>query len=284
MSLTATSSQGFTITDEDFKLFCQFLEEGCGIVLASHKQYLVQSRLSKIMAETSCGSLRELVMRLKGHAEFGLKERVIDAMTTNETLWFRDIHPFQIFQSQILPEHASKGVTRLRIWSAACSSGQEPYSLNMVFDEYKKANPGSSLAGLDIVATDISSEILAQAKSGTYEPLAIGRGLSPERQAAYFDELPDGRWQIKREMKANINFQSFNLMGSFQAMGQFDVIFCRNVLIYFSADKKREIITKLHKQLKPNGYLFLGASESMSGLDDLFEMVHCRPGILYKAI
>ncbi|MGB0663583.1 MAG: CheR family methyltransferase [Pontibacterium sp.] len=284
MSLTAISSQSFTITDEDFLLFCQFLEEGCGIVLASHKQYLVQSRLSKIMVEASCGTLKELIVKLKNNAPRGLKERVIDAMTTNETLWFRDGHPFEIFRTQILPEFASQGGGRLRVWSAACSSGQEPYSLNMVFDEYKKANLGSSISSVDIVATDISSEILAQAKSGTYENLAIGRGLSPERQAAYFDELPDGRWQIKREMKANINFQSLNLMGSFQAMGLFDVIFCRNVLIYFSADKKREIITKLHKQLKPNGYLFLGASESMSGLDDLFEMVHCRPGILYKAI
>lgn len=278
-------TQAFSITTEDFRQFSCFLEESCGILLAEHKQYLVQSRLSKIMREQSCGSLKELVARLKRHGSQALKESVINAMTTNETLWFRDIHPYDILANRLLPEAASeRRFQKLRIWSAACSTGQEPYSISMVIDEFKRSNPGMLSLGEEILATDISTQVLDQARRGEYEMLALSRGLSQERLKKYFDSAADGSWQVQTGIKSRVRFQSFNLLGPYGALGQFDIIFCRNVLIYFSSDVKLEILRKMRRQLRPGGYLLLGASESLSGLSDLYKMIHCRPGIIYQAI
>lgn len=278
-------TSGFSITPAEFKEFSAFLEKSCGILLAEHKQYLVQSRLGKIMQQESCKSLSELVSRLNGIGGSRLKEQVIDAMTTNETLWFRDVHPYEILQNKLLPElkDASR-FQKLRIWSAACSTGQEPYSISMVIDEFKQSNPGAFSSGEEILATDISSTVLEQARRGEYEMLALGRGLSQERLHKYFQSMPSGSWAINPKIKSRVRFQSLNLTGSYGALGQFDLIFCRNVLIYFSSDMKLDILRKMHKQLRPGGYLLLGASESLSGLSDLYKMIHCRPGIIYQAI
>jgi len=276
---------GFTITSDEFKNFSQFLEKSCGILLAEHKQYLVQSRLSKIMQKEGFTTLSELVSRLNSMGGNLLKEQVIDAMTTNETLWFRDIHPYEILKDKLLTEIASgQPMQKLRIWSAACSSGQEPYSISMVIEEFRQSRSGAFSAGQEIVATDISSVILDQAKRGEYEMLALGRGLSQDRLNRFFRKNPEGSWTIKPEIKARVKFQSLNLLGQYSSLGQFDIIFCRNVLIYFSSDVKTEILRKMHKQLKPGGYLILGASESLSGLPDLYRMIHCRPGIIYQSI
>ncbi|KEA64332.1 Chemotaxis protein methyltransferase CheR [Marinobacterium lacunae] len=278
-------NQRFRITAEDFRQFSVFLEQSCGILLAEHKQYLVQSRLGKIMKEQSCDSLSDLVDRLKRPGGNALKDAVIDAMTTNETLWFRDIHPYEILAKRLLPEYASeRRGQKLRIWSSACSSGQEPYSISMVIDEFKRTTPGALSAGEEILATDISTTILQQAQKGEYEMLALGRGLSQDRLKKYFVASGDGSWQIRPEIKARVRFQNLNLLGQYASLGQFDIIFCRNVLIYFSSDVKIEILRKMRRQLKPGGYLLLGASESLSGLSDIYKMIHCRPGIIYQAI
>jgi chemotaxis protein methyltransferase CheR len=282
MSITGRSS--FTITDSDFELFSRFLEENSGILLAKHKQYLVQSRLGKIVQEQNCPGLKELITKLQSPASKRLREQVIDAMTTNETLWFRDVHPFDILRDRILPEVVGNvGGSKVRIWSAACSTGQEPYSISMTIDEFKKKTPGK-LSSEEIVATDISTQVLAQAKRGEYEMLAIGRGLSQERLTQHFRETPSGGWAVKPDIKSRVRFQSINLLGQYSSMGKFDIIFCRNVLIYFSSEKKTEILTKMHGVLKPGGYLILGASEFLSGLSDKYQMIHCRPGIIYQAI
>ena len=282
MSITGRSS--FSITDSDFELFSRFLEENSGILLAKHKQYLVQSRLGKIVQEQNCPGLKELIAKLQSPASKRLREQVIDAMTTNETLWFRDVHPFDILRDRILPEVVGNvGGSKVRIWSAACSTGQEPYSISMTIDEFKKKAPGK-LSSEEIVATDISTQVLAQAKRGEYEMLAIGRGLSQERLIQHFRETPGGGWAVKPDIKSRVRFQSINLLGQYSSMGKFDIIFCRNVLIYFSSEKKTEILTKMHGVLKPGGYLILGASEFLSGLSDKYQMIHCRPGIIYQAI
>ncbi|WP_299183708.1 protein-glutamate O-methyltransferase CheR [uncultured Neptuniibacter sp.] len=283
MSIAGRSS--FTITDADFELFSRFLEDNSGILLAKHKQYLVQSRLGKIVQEQGCPGLKELISKLQSPASKRLREQVIDAMTTNETLWFRDVHPFDILRDRILPEMTGAGGmgSRVRIWSAACSTGQEPYSISITFDEFKKKNPGKLSSG-EIIATDISTQVLEQARRGEYEMLAIGRGLSQERLTQHFRETPSGSWAVKPEIKSGVRFQSINLLGQYSAMGKFDVIFCRNVLIYFSSEKKLEILSKMHGVLKPGGYLILGASEFLSGLSDKYKMIHCRPGIIYQAI
>ncbi|MGH1462946.1 MAG: CheR family methyltransferase [Neptuniibacter sp.] len=282
--MSIASRSNFVITDDDFQLFSRFLEESSGILLAKHKQYLVQSRLGKIAKEQNCPALKDLLQKLKSPASKRLREQVIDAMTTNETLWFRDVHPFDILRDRILPELAQqRGGSRLRIWSAACSTGQEPYSISMTLEEFKQKSPGK-LTSQEIIATDISTQVLDQAKRGEYEMLAIGRGLSQDRLTRHFSETANGSWVVNQGIKSRVRFQSINLLGQYNALGKFDVIFCRNVLIYFSSEKKIEILSKMHSILQPGGYLILGASEFLSGLSDKYQMVHCRPGIIYQAI
>jgi len=264
--------------------FCRFLEQHSGIFLGASKQYLVASRLRRLMAEQGLMSLNELTNRLQLITQVRLKAQVIDAMTTNETLWFRDDHPFQVLEQKLLPEFTDRLASRrLRVWSAACSTGQEPYSIAMILSEYRQQNRFFS-AGADILATDISPTALAQARSGEYSTLAIGRGLDPVKLKKHFTELGSGRFKIDPIIAADINFRALNLQDSYALLGRFDLVFCRNVLIYFSADFKRDILTRIHATLNPGGYLLVGASESVHGLSDLYEMVHCRPGILYKKI
>ena len=270
--------------DLDFEQFRVFLEKACGILLGTNKQYLVSSRLNKLMEQNSIKTLGELVQRMQSQPRSGLREQVVDAMTTNETLWFRDTYPFEVMKNRVLPEmiKASPG-QRLRIWSAACSSGQEPYSLSMTIDEFEKVNMGQLKGGVQIVATDLSPTMLITCKSGEYDSLAMGRGLSQERLQRYFDPKGPGRWVIKPAIRSRIEFRPLNLLDSYASLGKFDVVFCRNVLIYFSADVKKDILTRIHAMLKPGGYLFLGASEALNGLPNHYQMVQCSPGIIYKA-
>ena len=270
------------ITPQEYEAFRKFLQDACGILLGENKQYLVKSRLRKIADENGTSSLGELTDRLKQPGRAMLREQVIDAMTTNETLWFRDTHPFRILTEILLPELSErKSLQPLRIWSAACSTGQEPYSIAMTIDEYKRLRPGKLRSDVKITATDISKTVLESARRGEYEMLAIGRGLSPERQRNYFMPMAGGGWQIKPELKRVVEFKELNLLERYM-LGKFDIIFCRNVLIYFSADLKKDILTRMHAALNPGGYLILGASESLNGLPDLYEMVQCHPGIIYR--
>lgn len=275
-------------SNSEFEQFCSFLEKASGIVLASNKQYLVTSRLNKLMRQENIASLGELMTRLQREpsrlSEGSLRSRVVDAMTTNETLWFRDIYPYEVFKSRLLPEFAKdRHKTTLRIWSAACSTGQEPYSLSMSVDEFKLLRPGL-LPEVKILATDLSKAVLQQAESARYDFLSIGRGLSQERLNRYFKREPDGAWKLSRQdVRDRIEFRTFNLMDSFLSLGKFDIIFCRNVLIYFSASAKLDILRRFHGVLQPGGYLVLGASEALSGLPDHYTMIQCRPGIIYQA-
>ncbi|MCK0106226.1 protein-glutamate O-methyltransferase CheR [Marinobacter sp. S0848L] len=269
------------ITPKEYEEFKTFLQDACGILLGDNKQYLVKSRLRKILEENGLTSLGELLEKLKRSGRMGLREVVIDAMTTNETLWFRDNHPFRILQDKLLPEFAErKSLQPLRIWSAACSTGQEPYSVSMVLDEFRQARPGK-LRDVRITATDISKSVLEVARKGEYEMIAIGRGLSPERQKRYFKPSVNGGWQINDQIKRMVEFKELNLLERYM-LGKFDIILCRNVLIYFSAESKKDILVRLHGALNPGGYLILGASESLNGLPDLYEMVQCQPGIVYR--
>lgn len=276
------SSSRVQITPQGFALFRDFLQDACGILLGDNKEYLVSSRLNSIMQEGSFSGLDELVTQMKQAAR--LKERVVDAMTTNETLWFRDVHPYTILRDRLLPGLApALGAQPLRIWSAACSSGQEPYSISMVIDELRRLKPGLIRAGEKIVATDISPTMLEHARRGEYDMLAIGRGLQKEHLMRYFSRSESGSWKINSDLQARVDFKSLNLLGSYGALGKFDIVFCRNVLIYFSSELKQQILRKIRAQLKPGGYLLLGASESLGPLNDVFEMVHCSPGIIYRA-
>ncbi len=269
---------------QEYEAFRKFLQEACGILLGDNKQYLVSSRLGKLMAQKNLGSLTDLVREIERNPRGGLKEAVVDAMTTNETLWFRDVHPFNILQDRVLPELAPKlKAEPLKIWSAACSTGQEPYSISMVIEEFRKKNPSALRTGERILGTDISPTALNAARSGTYEMLALGRGLSKDRLTQHFTQTGEGRWKVNPNIQKRVDFRSINLLHSYSMLGRFDVVFCRNVLIYFSAELKRDILKRIHGTLKPGGYLFLGASEALSNMPELYEMVQCRPGIIYRA-
>lgn len=276
-----------SLDQQEFDQFRQFLEEACGISLGDNKQYLVTNRIRRVLEENSIDSFGQLVRELKLGLNRRLKDQVIDSMTTNETFWFRDNYPYDHLKNTLLPQLMAPNNRMfgpVRIWSAACSSGQEPYSISMMVEEYKRVAMGTLPRPVQIVATDLSSTVLDQARRGEYDKLSVMRGLSADRLERYFDNPDPTLWRVKGFVKERIDFRSLNLMDPYTGLGKFDIVFCRNVLIYFSADLKRQILQKIHASLKPQGLLFLGSSEGLAGVGDLFEMVRCEPGILYKAI
>lgn len=269
-----------TISADEYKKFRHMLEDSSGIMLGEGKEYLVTSRLRRMMERESLASVSDLLTAVSRNRS--LQESVVDAMTTNETLWFRDDHPYRIFREKLLPELAERR-RPFKVWSAACSTGQEPYSLSIEIEEYKRKNPGALSPGERIVATDISPSALESARQGKYQQLAIRRGMTDQYLKTYFSQQPDESWAINSQVKSRVDFRPQNLQQSFSLLGKFDVIFCRNVLIYFSADLKLDILKRMHASLNPGGYLMLGASEAMNNLQDYYEMVQCHPGIIYRA-
>ncbi|WP_047049691.1 protein-glutamate O-methyltransferase [Vibrio mexicanus] len=269
-----------TISDQEYRDFSRFLESQCGIVLGDSKQYLVRSRLSPLVTKFKLGSLSDLLRDVVTGRNRELRVAAVDAMTTNETLWFRDTYPFTVLSDKLLPEVAASK-RPIKIWSAASSSGQEPYSMAMTILETQQKKPGM-LPSVSITATDISASMLDMCRAGVYDNLALGRGLSPERRRTFFEDAGDGRMKVKDNVKRLVNFRPQNLMESYALLGKFDIIFCRNVLIYFSPDMKSQVLNQMANSLNPGGYLLLGASESLTGLTDRFEMVRCNPGIIYK--
>lgn len=269
------------LDDKSYNDFRQFLEQQCGIVLGENKQYLVKSRLAPLMAKFKVESLAELVKRTLSPMERQLRAAVIDAMTTNETLWFRDDYPFKLLKEKILPEFANSRMP-VKIWSAASSSGQEPYSIAMSVLEYQRSQPGAFARGVQIIGTDISDTMLEHCKYGHYDSLALARGLSPERKRQFFEDGDNGMMKVKDEVKKLVSFRHLNLLNSYSLMGRFDIVFCRNVLIYFSPEVKAKILSQIHGVLNSKGYLFLGASESLSGISQDFDMRRCNPGIVYQ--
>ncbi len=270
------------ITLEEYGRFRLFLEQSSGISLGDNKHYLVSSRLRRLLDEYAIPGVGQLVDRLNSGQDQVLRERVIDAMTTNETLWFRDGYPFELFKQVIVPELALRQKYTLRIWSAACSSGQEPYSLSMALQEYLWSKPGRLPLGAEIIATDISAAMLKEAQSGVYDAASLARGLSAERLQRFFEPQGKGLWRVKNEIRARVQFREWNLKQSFSALGKFDVIFCRNVLIYFSNELKQDILRRFAAALQPHGYLMLGSSESVAGCSDLFEMARIEPAVVYR--
>nr|WP_320166995.1 protein-glutamate O-methyltransferase CheR [uncultured Methylophaga sp.] len=269
------------ITDIDYQRFKRFLEDACGILLGDGKQYLIVSRLTRLLRDEKMTSLSELIAAVERGQPHHLRDAVIDAMTTNETSWFRDVQPFETLGQVIFPELEKVRGTSLRIWSAACSSGQEPYTISMMLSEYCRKVSSSRLATSQIIATDISSSMLVQAKKAEYEDVAVGRGLSDQRRQQFFTKQGE-RWRIIDEVKQRVSFRPQNLLQSFGTLGKFDIIFCRNVLIYFSADRKKDILQRMAQSLNKGGYLFLGASETISGYTDAFDLVRTPHSTVYR--
>ncbi|HHH36413.1 MAG TPA: protein-glutamate O-methyltransferase CheR [Gammaproteobacteria bacterium] len=279
-SISSITSAPQQLSQSDYEAVREFLERSCGIVLGDNKHYLVSSRLSRVVREAGLASLAELVARLRRGGDTSLQMRVIDAMTTNETSWFRDGHPYEILRNAILPEWADRRLRNARIWSAACSSGQEPYSISIVIEEFLRGRPGS-LAGIQVTATDISPSVLEGARAAVFDDAALNRGISPQLRQRYF-EPHDGLWRLRKSVRERVIFKQLNLLQSFVSLGKFDCIFCRNVLIYFSSDVKQDILARIARALRPGGYLFLGGSESLGAQAGHFETVRFPRGHVYR--
>ena len=271
-----------SLEKEDYDVFRKFLEEACGIVLGDNKHYLVTSRLTRLCQDFSFSSLKDMLDSLKRGGNNALRQSIIDAMTTNETSWFRDTYPFDILSSSLFPEFVEKKKNSLRIWSSASSSGQEAYSISMTFSEFMEKNLGAFSGRLEIVGTDISPSMLKHAREAKYDELSLARGLSDARLKKYFDCNNDGGYTIKTELKNRCRFMELNLLNNYNAVGKFDIIFCRNVLIYFSAEVKSAILNRMATTLNPGGYIILGGSESPTGYSDAFQMIRLPAGVIYK--
>jgi chemotaxis protein methyltransferase CheR len=247
----------------DFLYIQQFLMKRVGIVLPPEKRYLVETRLEPLTRQLQLPSMTALVAKLRLREPL-IEQSVIDAMTTNETLFFRDKQPFDVLRDLILPKLARerRGRGKLRIWCAACSSGQEPYSIAMVLDDLRPQLGGVSA---EIVATDISSRVLGQAKAGVFSQFEVQRGLPIKQLLKHFTQ-EGTRWRINPALARDITFQQGNLLQPFRHFGVFDVILCRNVMIYFNEATKRDLLKRLSESLAPDGYLMLGGAETVLGL------------------
>jgi chemotaxis protein methyltransferase CheR len=265
----------------EYEAFREYLQGVCGIVLGSGKEYLVTSRLSGLMRSSGIKYVGDLLQEVGNGRNQRLQVSIIDAMTTNETFWFRDISHYQILIDTIFPGVETRPGRPMRIWSAACSSGQEPYNISMTVEKYLSRNPGRLSAGVEILGTDISNRILEEAKKGVYCGISANRGLDAEEQRRYFTPK-DECIEVRPEIRKRVSFRNLNITQSYTMLGRFDVVFCRNVLIYFSAEKKADIIGRIARALNPGGYLFLGSTESMISHSDLFEMVRYGGGIVYR--
>jgi chemotaxis protein methyltransferase CheR len=256
------------MTPLDYDFLRKALKQRSGLVLSADKQYLVESRLLPIARKAGFGNLGELVAALKRGDTDALMTAVVEAMTTNETFFFRDKTPFENFRSAVLPALlGSRRASRtIRIWSAAASTGQEPYSLAMALKEVE-----GSVAGwrIEIIATDLASGVLAKAQAGIYSQFEVQRGLPIQLLIKYFTKVGD-MWQIAPEIRAMVKFKQLNLLADFSALGTFDLIFCRNVLIYFDQETKIGLLNRLGRITAGDGYLVLGAAETVVGLTDSF--------------
>ena len=262
----------------EYEYLRKFLKENSGLDLSADKQYLIESRLLPLARKAGLPGIGELVQKLQGGSPV-LVTSVVESMTTNETFFFRDKVPFDHFRDHIMPEIIKARASRrsVRIWCAAGSTGQEPYSLAMCLKEM-----GAALTGwrIEIIATDLSQEVLEKAKAGVYSQFEVQRGLPIQHLVKYFK--PNGEtWQINPELRAMIQHRQLNLLHDFAQLGTFDVIFCRNVLIYFDQDTKISIFNRLARQIESDGFLVLGAAETVVGLTDAFKPVPDRRG-LYK--
>ena len=270
------------LSKQQYDSFRVFLEESCGIVLGDNKHYLVTSRLNRLTKEFSFASLNDMIDALKHSRDNKLKERVVDAMTTNETSWFRDTYPYELLREDLIPDLVKKKPSRLRIWSAASSTGQEAYSISMILSETQMKVPGLLSVPVEIVGTDISTTVLNIARRAEYDGLSLSRGINDERKRMFFKEAENDRWQLNPKIKSIVKFSEINLLQNYTLLGKFDIIFCRNVLIYFSSELKTDILTRMAKALNPGGYLILGGSESPTGYCRDFEMTRFPKGVVYR--
>lgn len=263
--------------DADFQYYQKMLLEKSGLALTPEKTYLLTTRLTPLAQQSGFTTLEGMTSVLRSGSNPKLLSAVIEAMTTNETSFFRDTKPFQHLKDIVFPFLMKKNqMTRtIKLWSAACSTGQEPYSIAMMASEFFKDKPGWRL---QIFATDLSDDVLKQAQSGVYNQFEIQRGLHIQMIMKHFTQNGTN-WVLKDDIRNMVSFKNFNLLDKMTALGPFDIIFCRNVLIYFNAEMKRDVLVRMSERLQPAGFLFLGACETVLGLNTPFQMLPGHSGL-----
>jgi chemotaxis protein methyltransferase CheR len=264
------------VTPLDYEFLRKLLKERSGLDLSADKQYLVESRLIPLARKAGLAGLPELVQKLKAGAE-ALTAEVVEAMTTNETFFFRDKVPFDHLKTTIMPELLQARASRrsLRIWCAASSTGQEPYSIAMCLKEMSTALTGWRV---EIVATDLSQGVLEKSRAGLFSQFEVQRGLPIQLLVKHFVQIGE-LWQLNADVRAMVQFRQLNLLQDFSHLGVFDIIFCRNVLIYFDQDTKTNMFGRLAKMIEPDGFLMLGAAETVVGLTEAFRPCPDRRGL-----
>ena len=283
---------GMQLTDTEFEKISKYVHQICGIALDTHKKYLIEQRLESVAVAQNCRNFTEFAQVISCCADDALRDQIIAAITTNETSFFRDKHPFLMFRNHILPRLIATAESRASrvpmrrgakasILSAGASTGQEPYSMAVLIHEALQFRGKGGIASDDfsILATDVSSRALAKAIAGEYNEMEIGRGLSDLQKALYFTQAGPV-WSIRDEIRRMVEFRKINFMQPFSYLGAFDVIFCRNVLIYFDEESKKRILKQFHSMLPDEGVLVLGASENAYGYGAMFES-HSADGSIY---
>jgi chemotaxis protein methyltransferase CheR len=270
------------MTEVEFEALRTFLKARSGLALSPDKRYLVESRLSSVCTRFKIESLSHLVREIRAGRSIALEKATIEAMTTNETFFFRDKAPFDLFQDVLLPKYLKERASnrRLRIWCAAASTGQEPYSLAMLLKEAAPRMPGWNI---DIVATDISTEVLDKAKVGFYNQFEVQRGLPIRFLVKYFKQIGD-QWQIAPEIRSMVDYRYLNLIEDFSRLGQFDIVYCRNVLIYFEPNLKADVLRRIANTMTADGSLVLGASETVLGVTDALALDPAYRGLYTKTL
>jgi chemotaxis protein methyltransferase CheR len=265
------------VTPQDYEFLRKLLKERSGLDLSPDKQYLVESRLVPLARKVGLAGISELVQKMKSGSAEAVTSDVVEAMTTNETFFFRDKSPFDHLKDTMLPALLQARAARrsLRIWCAASSTGQEPYSIAMCLKEF-----GPALAGwkVDLVATDLSQGVLEKSKAGIFSQFEVQRGLPIQLLVKYFTQVGD-MWQLNADIRAMVQHRQLNLLQDFAHLGSFDIIFCRNVLIYFDQDTKIAVFERLARVIESDGFLVLGAAESVVGISDAFKPHPDRRGL-----
>ncbi len=270
------------MTPGDFDFISGLLRNLSGLVLTQDKAYLLESRLMPIARKNGLQSVEELIELVRSTKKEELITAVMEAMTTNESFFFRDTKPFDLFRDEILPQLMENRASKksFRIWCAAASSGQEPYSLAMILKD-----TAAKLTGWrhEIVGTDISKDILDKAKAGVYSQFEVQRGLPIQLLIKYFDKMED-QWQIKADIRNMVTYKYFNLLENLSALGKFDIVFCRNVLIYFDPETKGKVLSGIADLMPDDGLLFLGGAETVLGISDRFRPVKGQRGVYEKTL
>lgn len=268
-----------SIAPPQFTYLREIVRQHSAIVIDADKDYIVFGRLAPIMDREGFASINELVISLQKQSFGSLHQHVVDAMTNNETWFFRDFQPFEALKTEILPSilRENSADRNVRIWSAACSTGQEPYSLAMCLKESFDL-PGWRFT---ITATDLAEHVLEKARAGCYKQMEVGRGLPTQMLTQYFQQS-GVQWELKPEIRNMVDFRQMNLIAPWPSMPPIDILMLRNVLIYFDVETKKSILKKARKVLKPGGYLLLGAAETTLNLDDNFERIICGRGAYYR--